>query len=550
MKGSHSFWIIAFSILSFVSITVQASTTVWGDINGDGEVSIVDILLATKSVLGDITLSNEQLSRGNVAPLVNGMPQPLDPYEALNAGDLLLILQIASGINKAPAFSSGPQNVSIIHGHTNTAYVANATDINNDDLSYSISGGVDANLFEINSLTGELIFSAAPNYYFPDDNDKNNTYQLELMVTDGQFTSTMELLINIDRPINQNEEKVVNWFNNLQLANGLLESSENSNFVSLYDQALSALVFLSRGNIENAEMLFDFFNDRIDTELLVGNGGFSQFRNRVGTPNNHRWMGDNAWLLIALNTYKSLTGENTYDRLAAELENWLRSLQDSDGGLWGGYDASGGRIPKITEGNIDTYNAVPGYDEFHSNLLQYFENELWDSTDKNLVAWPGNSQYLYALDLHSWSYLIFEDYPISSLTSADRFLTTQRASAINQDIIGYCFDIDRDVVWLEGTGEMIVAFNLAGMEDEASFYLGEMEKMILDSELFGGSAGIPYATNPGTGYGAGALWEGVDLNPAISSSAWYLFGKNQFNPFGVGRNKNVPTSAKFWSVDG
>ena len=150
------------------------------------------------------------------------------------------------------------------------------------------------------------------------------------------------------------------------------------------------------------------------------------------------------------------------------------------------------------------------------------------------------------MDLHPWGYSIFEDFPASTLISAERYLTTQVATANGKQITGYCFDIDNDTVWLEGTGEMIVAFNSAGMESEAAFYLAEMEKMILDSDLFEESAGIPYATNRATSYGSGDLWFGVDTNAAISSSAWYLFGKTEFNPFAVGREKNAPVADKFW----
>jgi hypothetical protein len=69
---------------------------IWGDINDDGEVNVVDVLLATENVFG-AALSDEQLTRGNVAPLVNGVPQPSDPLEPLGAADLLLITQKAIG---------------------------------------------------------------------------------------------------------------------------------------------------------------------------------------------------------------------------------------------------------------------------------------------------------------------------------------------------------------------------------------------------------------------------------------------------------------------
>jgi len=68
----------------------------WGDINGDGTVNIADVLLATRAATGLITLNSSQLARGNVAPLVNGIPQSL-PTAPFNAADLLLIQRKALG---------------------------------------------------------------------------------------------------------------------------------------------------------------------------------------------------------------------------------------------------------------------------------------------------------------------------------------------------------------------------------------------------------------------------------------------------------------------
>jgi hypothetical protein len=69
---------------------LAASFPVWGDINDDRVVDTADVLLASRAVLGLVTLSDAELVRGNVAPLVNGTPQPVinDPF---NVADLLLI---------------------------------------------------------------------------------------------------------------------------------------------------------------------------------------------------------------------------------------------------------------------------------------------------------------------------------------------------------------------------------------------------------------------------------------------------------------------------
>lgn len=342
------------------------------------------------------------------------------------------------------------------------------------------------------------------------------------------------------------QDKIYNWFKKQQLANGLLESAENGNVVSLYDNSLAAMVFMLREDFEKAEKIFDFFNSNIATELTNGVGGFSQLRDRNGVPNNHRWMGDNAWLLIALNNYKERTGNSTYDNLASKIADWLVGLQDADGGFFAGYGADNNLLNyKVTEGNIDAFNALNGYTHVHRDVLDFLENERWDDLDKNLIAWPDNPPYLYALDLHPWSYSIFKEYPVSALTTAQRFLTSQTTTTGAQ-ITGYCFDEDKDVVWLEGTGQMALAFGIAGMQSEKEFYLNEMENNFIQSVVHSNSAGFPYASNPGTHYGNGMLWQGADTEIAISGGAWYLFATYGFNPFVVGRNKNVPLDDMFW----
>ncbi len=342
-----------------------------------------------------------------------------------------------------------------------------------------------------------------------------------------------------------NAIKVYDWLKEIQLPNGLLESSENSNFVSLYDNSLASMVFIAKGDIARAESILDFFNGRINSELLSGNGGFCQFRDRTGIPFGNHWLGDNAWLLMAINTYKAKTGNTKYEPLAQALSAWIRSLQDTDGGIKGGFDSNGSGIGKVTEGMIDAFNAIPGYDNFHKNLLSYLKNNRWDATEKLLISWPGN-KYAYALDNFSWGYCAFSDFPSGVLQKADMFLTNCTTTVTNSQLTGYCFDIDKDGVWLEGTGEMVVAFQKAGQTAKAEFFLTEMEKLLVPGTLFPSTLGIPYASNMGTGYATDPLWIGADTKPCISSGAWYLFGVLQFDPFTAGYIKNVPSSDKFW----
>ena len=344
----------------------------------------------------------------------------------------------------------------------------------------------------------------------------------------------------------EDEISVYNWVEQMQLQNGLMESAENTDFVSLYDNALAAMTFLVSGDLKKAEKIFDYFNARIDIELEYGTGGFYQFRDNNGDNRRTRWLGDNAWLLIALNNYKSITANEKYDHLRQKLEGWIRSLQDVDGGLWGGYREDGTQFHKITEGILIAFEAVEGYDDFHRGILNFLKAERWNSADKLLIAWPENQQYYYSLDLLPLAYLIFDEFPGATLDKAHRFHTEQVATVTAANVVGYSFDADRDVIWLEGTAQMGLAFHKAGQYDLQDKLLDNLDKMAISNENDNNIIGLPYASNQGSCYGAVQLWDHADKKAALSSSSWYLFNKKEFNPFDQGQPKNIPETDIFW----
>lgn len=256
-------------------------------------------------------------------------------------------------------------------------------------------------------------------------------------------------------------------------------------------------------------------------------------------------MGDNAWLLIALNNYKTKTGSVKYDRLVLELENWLIGLQNSDGGLFAGYDDNTRIEQQVSEGIIDSFNAVPSYTYFHENILKFLEKERWDIDSICLTT--GWDIFNYALDLHPWAYCIFEGFPNETLSEADMYLVTEYTEFNDSAITGYCFDLDKDNIWFEGVGEMVVAFNEAGLYEQSAFYLQELEKVMIKSPDNDSIQGIPYALKgKSTRFGDGVLYKPEYTEPFVSSNAWFLFGIKKFNPFGVGRNKFIPEGDVFW----
>ena len=93
-----------------------------------------------------------------------------------------------NAVNDDPVISSnggGPTaSINIVENTTSVATVA-STDIDGGAPTYSISGGVDAARFSINSSTGQLSFAIAPNYESPTDSDTDNVYDVTVQVSDG-----------------------------------------------------------------------------------------------------------------------------------------------------------------------------------------------------------------------------------------------------------------------------------------------------------------------------------------------------------------------------
>lgn len=66
-----------------------------GDIDGDGKVDIADVVVALNVAIGNITPTQEQITRGDVAPLIAGAPHP---DSIVDSGDALLILEKFVGL--------------------------------------------------------------------------------------------------------------------------------------------------------------------------------------------------------------------------------------------------------------------------------------------------------------------------------------------------------------------------------------------------------------------------------------------------------------------
>ena len=89
--------------------------------------------------------------------------------------------------------------------------------------------------------------------------------------------------------------------------------------------------------------------------------------------------------------------------------------------------------------------------------------------------------------------------------------------------------VNADRVWFEGTGQMCVAYEVAGDFKKAAKYIKELEDAMVESPKFPGTMGNPFSTTD-------PLWKGGSEKIFVPSQAWYLFAKWKFNPMAPTQN--------------
>ena len=84
--------------------------------------------------------------------------------------------------------------------NTQTVGTYAATDADSGDtITYSVSGGTDSDLFTVNSETGALTFSSAPNFEAPGcgSGDDSNTCTVILQASDDSNTDTITITVTV-----------------------------------------------------------------------------------------------------------------------------------------------------------------------------------------------------------------------------------------------------------------------------------------------------------------------------------------------------------------
>ena len=98
-------------------------------------------------------------------------------------------------INRAPVFDQASYALSIQENTGTTVSGISFYDPDGDPLTLSVSG-TDSEAFSVTSV-GSLAFIVPPDFEAPADSDKNNQYDVDLLASDGQLTTSVLVAVTV-----------------------------------------------------------------------------------------------------------------------------------------------------------------------------------------------------------------------------------------------------------------------------------------------------------------------------------------------------------------
>lgn len=315
------------------------------------------------------------------------------------------------------------------------------------------------------------------------------------------------------------------WLKSQQRPTGLVRNVTDDPFFGLYAGALAAFCYIHEGDVDRAEKMFDYLDAwrRKKWGSEPNQKGFPQAWNAdtgEGDEKSDRWVGDNAWLLMALNYHRAKTGSEKYRELRDALADWIVGLQDKDGGITCGFKTSGPMLYKSTEGNLDSYAALIDRPEARARIREWLLGQMWVPAEKRFRT--GTTMDETALDCAAWAVCALGPEFAECLPYAvQHYKYSLPMNGIEATAVGFGDLPGNRRVWFEGTGEMIVAYKVAGQPEEAAKWIDHMNAVAIPGA--DGQVGWPYFNNspvaPGTSKGF--------FNPSVT---WYLLGVWGLNP--------------------
>ena len=330
-----------------------------------------------------------------------------------------------------------------------------------------------------------------------------------------------------------------------------------------YDQALAVIGFFLDNRTDLAKQTLD---ELWHLQSEDGSFPFCWMANRPNTTScwPRKMVGSNAWIIMAVNAYTIFTGDATYIPMAEKNAAWIITFQDEDGGLKGGIDFNGTDFKPITwkstEHNLDVFSALhylflltgnETYENASDRVRGWLETEAWNEEEGRFNQ--GENDSYPVTDTNTWGVLALG--PGNSLLNFSRGMkwvfNYTKYFDLQRGVEGFDFNYDNgmgmdndgvndgvDTVWIEGTEGAALAFHEMGDEKNYSYFHTQMGSLVQ------ADGSLPYATREGSlpQLGTTNNWT------SVAGTAWYIMGKQQYNPFQPSLAKVQITMQDGWNL--
>ncbi|GAM12337.1 hypothetical protein [Mesobacillus selenatarsenatis] len=320
-----------------------------------------------------------------------------------------------------------------------------------------------------------------------------------------------------------------NWLKGQQCTTGLIDSFSDSQQISYtYDQAVGAIAFLLKGDHAGAKAVLDSLKS---LQTPSGSWYTAYYCNNKSVQEYNQHVGPVLWVVMAVAKYEKDTGDTvTYRNMALKAIDWSLQFQQADGGINGGLDTADNVITwASTEHNQDAYAMLKhyGYTQEAAAVKSFLDDQVWQDTEG--YFWAGRNDPNNPMDTNAWGVQalgttgIYQyNRGLDYVMNTHRNLQTKRVKSSSITIDGFDFDSDKDDVWFEGQGQMVVSFKMDGRTADANYFLNEIIKI----QDFYGTGGVPYSLL-GTNNG---YWTMKSVE-SVSATGWLIYAIDGYNPF-------------------
>ncbi|MCU1376745.1 MAG: hypothetical protein JWO68_4031, partial [Actinomycetia bacterium] len=184
------------------SVNISAASVLSNDTDVDGDTLSIQSVSNTSTHGGSVSY-NSGTGQITYTPAAdyNGTDSFTYTVTDGNGGtDTATVTLNVTPVNDAPVIvlpNGGNPTTLVVNENKTAVTTVVATDGDSANLTYSLVAGGDSGKFSIDATTGALTFKNAPDFESPGDANGDNTYDVQVQVSDGVLTDTQTLHVQV-----------------------------------------------------------------------------------------------------------------------------------------------------------------------------------------------------------------------------------------------------------------------------------------------------------------------------------------------------------------